>query len=244
MFAAIENFAKQEGAIFTGFDINQDNKEEIKIAEEAGYTKALFTTKWIDPANGIFLKSDNYPIRCAILNKANEKNTKKLYDFYSKQNSKKDEGNDNNLQEKINKSLGNPNCFLLGLESQSGELLAVVPVTKGTEMFSPDCYVIGEMVFDQEACTKNNLTIPKIIEAAITNISREALADKEEFQPTVHEHLPDKPKDKLIGYVHFSDNREMSPEEIEIKNTFEELKFCDHGKTIETAKYIPFSKKV
>ena len=246
MFAGIENFAKQQGAIFTGFDIHRDNKEEIKIAEKAGYTKALLTSKWIEPANGIFPRSDTYPIKCAILNEANEKNTNKLYDFYSKQNSNpkdKDKDNDNNLKEKINKSLGNPNCFLLGLESLSGELLAVVPVTKGVEMFSPDCYVIGEMIFDQQACKKNNLTIPKIIEAAITNITREAVADKEEFQPTVHEHLPDKPKDKLIGYVHFSHNTEISPLEGEIKDTFEKLNFSDHGKTIEIAKYIPFQKR-
>ena len=244
MFAGIENFAKQQGATFTGFDIHRDNKKEIKIAEKAGYTKALLTSKWIEPANGIFPKSDTYPIRCAILNEANEKNTNKLYDFYSKQNSNpKDKDNDNNLKEKINKSLGNPNCFLLGLESLSGELLAVVPVTKGVEMFSPDCYVIGEMIFDQEVCKKNNLTIPKIIEAAITNIAREAVADKEEFQPTVHEHLPDKPKDKLIGYVHFSHNTEISPLEEEIKDTFEKLNFSDHGKTIEIAKYIPFQRR-
>ncbi len=137
-----------------------------------------------------------------------------------------------------------PNCFLLSLESQSGELLAVVPVTKGVEMFSPDCYIIGEMVFDQQTCKNSNLTIPKIIKAAITTISEEALTDPQEFQAPTHKHLPDKPTEKLIGYIPLRDSPEVLPIEQEIWNALDELNFCNHGKTIETAKYIPFSKKV
>jgi hypothetical protein len=118
-----------------------------------------------------------------------------------------------------------------------------MPVNKGGELSSPDCYVIGEMVFDQQACKNSDLTITKIIKAAIAAINEEVLADTKEFKATGHDHLPDKPI-KSIGYVHLSTNSEMSGVEQQIKNTFEELKFSSHGETIETATYIPFSKKV
>jgi hypothetical protein len=243
MHEVTEKFAKQQGAKFIAFDISRDNKKAIKIAKEAGYTEGLFPNQWIAPSNGLFSQSKGYPIQSIIYNKANEENINKLYEFYNKQDSNQ-ENNENNLKQQIERSLSSPNRFLLGLENQEGELVAVVPVNKGGELSSPDYYTIGEMVFDQQACKNNNLTIPKIIEAAITNISEEALADTKEFKARGHDHLPDKPKTKVISYVHLSTNSEMSGVEQQIKNTFEELNFSSHGTNIENALYIPFSKRI
>jgi hypothetical protein len=239
---ATENFAKQQGAKFTAYDIHVDNRKDIKRAKEEGYTEGLFPNKWINPTNGLFSESKEYPVKSSILTEATEENINKLYEFYSKQDSGQ-KHNENDLKKQIEKSLSSPNRFLVSLENREGELVAVVPVNKGGELSSPDCYVIGEMVFDQQACKNSDLTITKIIKAAIAAINEEVLADTKEFKATGHDHLPDKPI-KSIGYVHLSTNSEMSGVEQQIKNTFEELKFSSHGETIETATYIPFSKKV
>ncbi|MFM7457074.1 MAG: hypothetical protein ACKO3R_00220, partial [bacterium] len=234
MYEIIQKFAKTQEAKFVAFDTHQGNTRVIEGAKKAGYTEVLFPNKWIAPTDGLFSESKEYPVICAISNEATEENINKFYEFYNKQDSQQKD-NENDLKKQIKKSLSSPNRFLLGLENLKGELVAVVPVNKGGEMSSPDCYVIGEMIFDQQACKNSNLTIAKIIEAAITVISEEALADNKEFKGTGHDHLPDKPKTKLIGYVHLSDNTEMSSLELEIKTAFEDLGFNDHGKTIETA---------
>jgi hypothetical protein len=243
MYEIIQEFTKRQEAKFVAFDTHQGNTRVIEGAKKAGYTEVLFPNKWIAPSDGLFSESKEYPVISAISNEATEENINKFYEFYSKQDSHQKD-NENDLKKQIEKSLSSPNRFLLGLENLKGELIAVVPVNKGGEMSSPDCYVIGEMVFDQQACKNSNLTIQKIIKAAIAAISEEALADTKEFKATGHDHLPDKPKIKLIGYVHLSDNTKMSATELEIQDTLEKLNFSDHGRTIETATYIPFSKKV